>query len=361
MHDSASCRHCESLPAARHRRHWKHQPKAGPWHVIADDPDLLRRLPGQAHFFTILSYCLDPEGNPAHYRGPLYWEFDAADPVQALNDLRRCVHILQVDYDCWPEALHVWHSGGRGFHITIPAMVIGADAGHPLLPRIYGAMIQELFPPQVAPTLDRGVYNMGKGRMWRLPNRRRLDTGRYKVALAMREVLHRTPAELESWTRRPRAGVFWPPEDDLSPCPGLVQLYQDTVAVERLRRPRPPTRGVPAGGSGDVARVLGRCAFLQHCRDDAVTLSEPEWYAMVSNVARCRDGRAVVHEFSAPYPHYSPQETDAKIGHALQHTGPHTCRFIQGLGFPGCPPEGCGVKAPIGLSEPTQPRGVLHA
>jgi hypothetical protein len=61
------------------------------------------------------------------------------------------------------EAIHVWHSGGRGPHVTIPARVIGADAGHPQLPRIYAAMVQHLFPPHVAPTLDRGIYNGGLG------------------------------------------------------------------------------------------------------------------------------------------------------------------------------------------------------
>jgi hypothetical protein len=57
-----------------------------------------------------------------------------------------------------------------------------------------------------------------------------------------------------------------------------------------------------------------------------------------------------VHQLSAPYPTYSPQETDAKIVHALQDTGPHTCVYIQALGFTGCPAGGCGVKAPSALS-----------
>ena len=71
---------------------------------------------------------------------------------------------------------------------------------------------------------------------------------------------------------------------------------------------------------------------------------------MVSNVGRCADGPEAVHRLSALYPGYSPQETDAKITHALQDTGPHTCAYIQALGFTRCPPSGCGVKAPIGLS-----------
>jgi hypothetical protein len=240
--------------------------------------------------------------------------------------------------------------------VTIPAAVVGAQTGHPLLPRIYATMIGQLFPPRIAPSLDRSIYSMGKGRMWRLPNRRRTDNGRYKVPVAIREVLHASYAELEPLSHRPRRGVFWPPEENLPPCPGLVQLYQRltsaVASVESAYVPEP--RSSPAA-SGDVEILLRRCAFLRHCQDEAATLHEPEWYAMVSNVVQCADGPTAVHQLSLAYPGYSPRETDAKIAHALRDSGPHTCAFIQALGFQGCPPGGCGVKAPIALSHRVVP------
>ena len=102
-------------------------------------------------------------------------------------------------------------------------------------------------------------------------------------------------------------------------------------------------------GAGAEA-ILNNCAFCQHCRDNAETLSEPEWYAMISNLARAEGGRELVHELSKPYPGYSPAETERKIEHALQDGEPHTCQYIQdNLGFTGCPAGGCGVKAPIGF------------
>jgi len=61
-------------------------------------------------------------------------------------------------------------------------------------------------------------------------------------------------------------------------------------------------------------------------------------------------GQDAIHALSAPYPNYTFRETDAKIGHALKGPGPHTCAYIQQtLGFSGCPPGGCGVKAPAVL------------
>lgn len=71
---------------------------------------------------------------------------------------------------------------------------------------------------------------------------------------------------------------------------------------------------------------------------------------MVSNLARFEGGREAAHALSAPYLRYSPTETDKKISHTLKAAGPHTCAYIQQqLGFTGCPPGGCGVKAPAAL------------
>jgi hypothetical protein len=72
---------------------------------------------------------------------------------------------------------------------------------------------------------------------------------------------------------------------------------------------------------------------------------------MVSNLARMEGGKNAVHQLSSPYPKYSQNETDRKIGYALKaSTGPISCRYIQEvLGFTGCPSGGCGVKAPAGL------------
>jgi putative DNA primase/helicase len=136
----------------------KEQEKARPWHVIPDGPNLMSRLPRQSHFVTILSYRLARDSSPAMYSGPLYGDCDAEDVECAFADLRCCIELLHAEYDCPPEAIRVWHSGNRGPHFTIPSLVFGGQEGHPQLPRIYAAMIQQLFPPSIASTLDRSVY-----------------------------------------------------------------------------------------------------------------------------------------------------------------------------------------------------------
>lgn len=101
--------------------------------------------------------------------------------------------------------------------------------------------------------------------------------------------------------------------------------------------------------TADFKRVIERCAFIQHCVDDAATLPEPDWYAFLSIAARCKDGRAMAHKHSEPHPEYSYSETEAKIEHALKDTGPFRCATIQKVKSKFC--RGCeaGVTSPIGL------------
>jgi hypothetical protein len=89
----------------------------------------------------------------------------------------------------------------------------------------------------------------------------------------------------------------------------------------------------PSAGNGDfpptpVEPIVAGCAWLQHCRDDARTLPEPEWYGMLGIVGRCVDGAQIAQEWSAPYPRYSKDGTTKKLQHALQH-GPLTCSTIR--------------------------------
>lgn len=107
-----------------------------------------------------------------------------------------------------------------------------------------------------------------------------------------------------------------------------------------------------SGTEKGVDIVMRSCLFLKHCKDDAAALSEPEWYAMISNLAQFDGGSKAIHDFSKPYPGYSESATQSKINHFLESgTGPMTCETIRERGFK-CPKfaqGGCGVKSPAAL------------
>jgi putative DNA primase/helicase len=103
---------------------------------------------------------------------------------------------------------------------------------------------------------------------------------------------------------------------------------------------------------GQLAAVLETCSFLQWCRDHPAEVREPLWYAMCSNLVRLEGGREAAHAFSQTHPGYSVRETDDKLDHAREASGPISCAKIQELGFTGCPPTGHGVTSPAGLGRP---------
>jgi len=111
--------------------------------------------------------------------------------------------------------------------------------------------------------------------------------------------------------------------------------YMPDSALKRY--PKPDTRS-----------VIDECLFVQHCRDNQDTVSEPAWYAMLSVVGRLEKGRSLCHQYSSSFKGYDQQETDIKIDQAIASSGPRTCQNIGTL-WDGCP--GCKhadqIKSPV--------------
>lgn len=117
----------------------------------------------------------------------------------------------------------------------------------------------------------------------------------------------------------------------------------DLPAILNLPENHPGKQG---NEKGERIKKIMDCAFLQHCDKGRGNLPEPEWYAMVSILARETGGPAAIHWLSRGYPKYSPREADAKIIHAL-NTPPMTCQKLKTLWNCG---KDCGVKSPATLS-----------
>ena len=91
-----------------------------------------------------------------------------------------------------------------------------------------------------------------------------------------------------------------------------------------------------------LTSCLNACAWLRHCRDDAVTLGEWEWHLMLGIVARCVDGIQMAHNWSKPHPKYTAKETDERITR-LMKVGPATCANIQRTTTSYC--SGCRTRS----------------
>ncbi|MCF8084165.1 MAG: DUF3987 domain-containing protein, partial [Deltaproteobacteria bacterium] len=128
-------------------------------------------------------------------------------------------------------------------------------------------------------------------------------------------------------------------------------VFEDFLQDQPQREPGVSGKPVTdiGEGSGHIWEIVGQCTFLKHCRVDAGSLSEPEWWCMVC--ALCFEGgsRDAIHKLSEHYPQYQPAETNVKILEALKQSGPMTCQAIQEKTGFQCPPGGCGVKCPVHL------------
>lgn len=140
-------------------------------------------------------------------------------------------------------------------------------------------------------------------------------------------------------------------DDQLRYEPGdLKQLLLESTGEPELANDADHT-------APDAEVITERCSFIRHCRDDAESLSEPHWYAMLSIVGRCTSGEAIAHNWSQNHASYSQHETQEKLEHALLASGPITCRFIEEEITDGSFCESCAfkgkVKSPIVLGLPT--------
>jgi len=199
-------------------------------------------------------------------------------------------------------------------------------------------------------TADFAIYETL--RLWRVPNTRHGGTGLFKIPLATNELFTFNIESIRELARERRSLEF-PDDHDWHVRPGLQELWRKTAFPPRPKANRLRMRVIADPRVPSIEPIISGCSWLRHCRDDAATLSEPEWFAMLSIVSRCANGEAVAHQWSAPYPGYSPEETTKKLKHAIEDGGPRTCVNIHHTlgGEPYCSicPLWGAVKSPIVL------------
>lgn len=132
----------------------------------------------------------------------------------------------------------------------------------------------------------------------------------------------------------------------------LLEQQQGEVHPVVARQHTSDLPDYPAARIYDIATL---CGWADHCKTDACLLKEPIWFAMLSIIGRCENGRAVAHEWSAPYAKYTESETDDKLEKALKMR-PRTCKSIRYEldGEPHCShcPFWNNIKSPISLGDP---------
>ncbi len=95
------------------------------------------------------------------------------------------------------------------------------------------------------------------------------------------------------------------------------------------------------------------CEFIKWCRQHPLRVSEPQWFALLTNLARLEGGPKLAHEISRlDMFRYDYQSTEALIQRIVRRGyAPTNCNTLKTLGF-HCPRLGqCHARAPMYLAD----------
>src|SRR5215218_9303688 len=186
------------------------------------------------HVDCFTSYLRFPESFRAHvehnaqsvkgYRGvakadyvPLDYD-NEDDPGQALEDVRRSLRVWEAKYDLPMEAVRVYFSGNKGFHVEIPEEPFGGFRASKNIARKLKTLVMQL--GEGAQSLDAEIYDTV--RLWRTPNTRHGKTRLYKVPISTEELFTLTPEEIRELAKQPRRDFSRTEADEYGPLPALV-------------------------------------------------------------------------------------------------------------------------------------------
>jgi energy-coupling factor transporter ATP-binding protein EcfA2 len=202
------------------------------WNLILATERAAIAASGKAEFITALDIDSDLDSDPdptkAHYRGDFYVDFDAEDIDESIEKTREFLSHLVDAYGIDPEQLRLFASGKKGFHIEVPtACFIGKPNpnGYLHLPAIYKEMAFSMYHE----TLDLSVYTARKGRMWRVVNFKRPDSGTYKIQITAAEALGMTEALYRELVAAPRVPFLTAPPSVSSKLELLWTQCRDKV------------------------------------------------------------------------------------------------------------------------------------
>jgi hypothetical protein len=171
---------------------------------------------------------LNVNGNPtvegfdgAVWDPSLPFDFDDKhDPAHALGWLREFL-VRQERNDVPLDALRIYFSGAKGFHVEIPHTLFGGFEPATNLHVWEKAAALELMG---GIPFDQSIYD--KLRLWRLANTLNAKGNRYKVRLSLDEALGLSMQEIDALAVQPRARLVTAPDEEWATNAYLADVWQ---------------------------------------------------------------------------------------------------------------------------------------
>lgn len=144
-------------------------------YLLDDVPDYIDKNDRVGLYSSVFQYD-GPDISSAACMASMYFDLDAADIEDSTKEAKVLIEYLLTFVP--KEALRVYFSGQKGYHLEIEALAVGLSPTDKL-PGIFRYIAADIGKQLGLTTLDFKVYDWR--RMWRLPETRHQKSGLYKV------------------------------------------------------------------------------------------------------------------------------------------------------------------------------------
>lgn len=198
------------------------------WRMVAAD----KPLSSPVAFKTILQVSSDPDAfvdqgidpsDKVKYFGPMYFDFDGdpEDVSDVIEEAKILYQELTETEGIDSKSISIFLSGGRGVHFTILPKVFGVVKPTVALPLYWGLYASRFY--DTYQFIDKSVYSLGKGRMWRTTEVQRTN-GKWKVQITAKELADLTVESYAELTSEQREEFNL--SSEILPNPSLVSFFE---------------------------------------------------------------------------------------------------------------------------------------
>ncbi len=259
---------------------------------------------------------LEATGSTADFAGVcgaefIWFDIDRTDLEVARRDAARLCLFLVGRYSLDDDALLIFFSGSRGFHVGLPTDLWQPTASLPF--NAVARRLAEGLAGAVQVVIDDGVYD--KVRAFRAPNSRHPKTGLFKRRLSLDELMRLSVKRIQELAKEPMA--FDVPTVSTR-CDVAARDWLETV--ERIEHEAEATRQrrTTANGSANLNR-----ATLDFIREGASTGDRARLlFSAAANLAEFRCPSALAHALLSEAgldSGLSPSEVRRQVECGLKH------------------------------------------
>lgn len=128
-----------------------------------------------------------------------------------------------------------------------------------------------------------------------------------------------------------------------------IEEFKPKLKSRLLPKPREITKNNYP--DSQVEKILAGCQWFRHCQTDASTLSEPEWFFLLTIVAFCENPLQWAYKLSSEYDGFSQEETMGRVMRIRRTwTKPVSCNYIaENFDYEYCKSCPHKVKSPFQL------------